>query len=275
MLSVMARCKWIDPYAPDPRRPVQQLPQSGAAATLGVCIAGDEKRGAVMICPGGGYENLADHEGLPVAQFINGHGVHAFVLRYRHAPHARHPAPLEDARRAMRVIRHGATEGWWPVDPGKITVLGFSAGGHVAALLATDSASWTGASGDAIEAENCRPDAQALAYPVIHMSKPTAHAGCRANLLGDGSSEELARSLDADDRVTPQTPPAFIFHTAADKSVPAENSFAYAAALAKHGVPVDLHIFADGEHGVGLADGDDRLRAWPWLLAQWLGRMGW
>src|SRR5439155_19317318 len=114
-------------------------PPSGAAAVLGYHLAGKEQRGAVMVCPGGGYDSLAEAEALPVARFLASHGIHAFVLRYRHAPHFHHPASLEDARRALRVIRHGARQGWWPVEERHVAVMGFGAGGHLAARLASDA----------------------------------------------------------------------------------------------------------------------------------------
>lgn len=272
MLARMSISRWIDPYRPGPCKQLSVLPESGRSAALGVCLADGEARGAVIVLPGGSYLGLAEHEGPAVARFIRDNGIHAFVLRYRHAPHARHPLPLEDARRAVRLIRHGAAEGWWPVDARKIAVLGFSAGGHLAAVLATDAESVDWAAADPVDRHSARPDAQMLAYPVIRLS---GHAGCRNALLGSGASEEMARSLDADQRVTPQTPPAFIFHTANDPSVPVGNALSYASALAGSGVRVDLHIFAEGPHGVGLADEDEHLRAWPWLMIQWLRHMGW
>lgn len=265
---------WIDPYEPHPSETFTQLPASGTKAALGAFPASDQKRGAVMVCPGGGYGGLAEHEGPVIAEFFNTLGVHAFILRYRHAPHVKHPKPLEDARRGMRVIRFGAKQGWWPVDAGKIAVMGFSAGGHLAATLATDIAEADPKSDDPVEREPSRPDAQILCYPVIHMSKTTAHGGSRRNLLGDGAPMELVRSMDRDEMLTEKTPPAFIFHTAEDTVVPVHNALAYAMALADRKISLDLHIFNPGQHGVGLAKGNANLSVWTDLLARWLKRLG-
>ena len=265
---------WIDPYRPDPAKPLDKIPPSGTAAAMGIYIASEQRRGAVMVCPGGGYGGLADHEGPVIAEFFNTLGIHAFVLRYRHAPHARHPKPLEDTRRGMRVIRYGARQGWWPVDPAKIAVMGFSAGGHLAATLATDIAAPDADSADPVEREPSRPDGQILCYPVIHMSKTTGHGGSRNNLLGPGAPMALVRSMDMDEQLTEKTPPAFIFHTAEDRVVPVQNALDYATALAHRRIPLDLHIFNPGQHGVGLAKGNANLGVWTELLAQWLKRMG-
>jgi acetyl esterase/lipase len=268
----MSFCTWIDPYDADPRTPLRTVPPTGAAAVLGFHLAGKEQRGAVMVCPGGTYDSLAEAEALPVAKFMTSHGIHAFVLRYRHAPHFYHPAALEDARRALRVIRHGAQKGWWPVEQNHVAVMGFGAGGHLAALLATDAAEPDAMHSDPVERQPSRPDAQILSYPVIQLSK--ADERLRLNLLGPDASWIAAGSLDADQRVSSSTPPAFLFHTASDAVVPVAHSLAYALALVKNHVAVDIHCFQPGRHGLGLASENVDLQGWPDLLAEWLKGMG-
>jgi len=268
----MSFCTWIDPYDADPRTPMRSVPAGGAAAALGFHLPVREQRGAVMVCPGGTYDSLAEIEALPVARFLASHGIHAFVLRYRHSPHWYHPAALEDARRALRVIRHGAQKGWWPVEESHIAVMGFGAGGHLAALLATDAVEPEAMHSDPVERQPSRPDAQILAYPVIQLSK--ADAQLRSNLLGADVSWITAGSLDADLRVTSSTPPAFLFHTASDALVPVAHSLAYALALVKNQVAVDIHCFQPGRHGLGLASENVDLQGWPDLLATWLKGMG-
>ncbi|HEV8605410.1 MAG TPA: alpha/beta hydrolase [Tepidisphaeraceae bacterium] len=274
----MSFCTWIDPYDADPRAVLRGVPESGMAAALGFHLAGREERGAVMVCPGGAYGALAEVEALPVARFLASHGIHAFVLRYRHAPHFFHPASLEDARRALRIIRHGAQQGWWPVEMRHVAVMGFGAGGHLAALLATDGVEADERHSDAVERQSSRPDAQVLAYPVIQISKAGEDEAILRNLLGPEGALELAGavagSLDADQRVTATTPPAFLFHTASDAVVPVGHSLAYALALVKNKVAVDLHCFQPGRHGLGLASENVDLQGWPDLLASWLKRLG-
>lgn len=267
----MSLCSWIDPYDADPRSPLRSVPRSGMAAALGVYLAQGGGRGGVMVCPGGGYESLAEMEGLPVARFLAAHGIHAFVLRYRHAPHSYHPASLEDARRALRVIRHGAQMGWWPMRDSHLAVMGFGAGGHLAAMLATDATEPDAMHSDPVERQSSRPDAQILAYPVIQLSKDEA---LRRNLLGPDGSWMVAGSLDADQRVSSTTPPAFLFHTASDALVPVAHSLAYALALVKNQVAVDIHCVQPAMHGLGLASENVDLQGWPELLAGWLKGMG-
>ena len=270
----MSFCTWIDPYDADPRAPLRTVPEGGVAAALGFHLAGKEMRGAVMVCPGGAYESLAEAEALPVAKFLTSHGIQAFVLRYRHAPQFHHPSSLEDARRALRVIRHGAQKGWWPVEERHVAVMGFGAGGHLAALLATDAVEPDAMHSDPVERQPSRPDAQILAYPVIQLSK--AEDGVRQNLLGPDASWIVAGSLDADLRVSSSTPPAFLFHTASDSVVPVAHSLAYALALVKNQVAVDIHCFQPGRHGLGLGLASENvdLQGWPDLLAKWLKGMG-
>lgn len=225
---------------------------------------------AVVVCPGGGYWLRADHEGAPVAAWLNSLGVTGFVLDYRVAPH-RHPAPLRDAQRAVRLVRHHA--GRWGIDPARVGVLGFSAGGHLAASLATHFDGGHPAADDPVERVGCRPDLVVLGYPVISFVAH-GHAGSIANLLGPDPPEDLRRRLSAELSVTTETPATFIWHTADDAGVPVENSLGYAAALSRHRVPFALHVFPRGAHGLGLAAGDPVVGTWTALCAAWLATNG-
>jgi acetyl esterase/lipase len=214
----------------------------------------------VIVCPGGGYGTLAmDHEGRQVAEFLNRLGISAFVLKYRLGPRYRHPAPLTDAQQAIRIVRSRARE--FGVAPSRVGIMGFSAGGHLASTAATH-----------FETET-RPDFAILGYPVISFDEH-AHAGSRRNLLGDNPDPKLVESLSNYKQVTPQTPPAFLFHTDEDTAVPPENSVLFYMALRRAKVPAELHIIEKGRHGVGLAPSDPVLSMWPNLLANWFKSRG-
>jgi acetyl esterase/lipase len=224
---------------------------------------------AVVVCPGGGYGFLAvGHEGKQVAEWLNGLGVTAFVLRYRIAPRYHHPAPLQDAQRALRTVRAGASR--WGIDSKRIGIWGFSAGGHLAATAGTHFDAGRPSDPDPVERVSCRPDFLILAYPVITMEPRYGHAGSRKNLLGEHADPALVKDLSNETRVTAQTPPTFLLHTNADKGVVPENSVLFYLALRQAGVPAELHIFQTGPHGVGLAARDPVLSVWPKLLAAWL-----
>jgi acetyl esterase/lipase len=227
-------------------------------------------RTAVVICPGGGYDHLAiDKEGHKIADWFNSLGVTAFVLKYRHSGTGhRHPVPLADAKRAMRTVRARSVE--WNVDPAKIGVIGFSAGGHLASTLGTHSDAGDPAAADPIERASSRPDFMILCYPVISMSASFTHRGSRENLLGPEPDEELARSLSGELQVTGDTPPTFLFHTNADTTVPAENSVEFYLALRRAGVPAELHVYQNGPHGVGLAKDLPGTCTWSDRLRDWL-----
>ncbi|MCI3923797.1 alpha/beta hydrolase [Paenibacillus sp. TRM 82003] len=233
-------------------------------------IEGD-RNAAVVVLPGGGYEFLADHEGEPIAEWLNGIGVSAFVLRYRVAPY-RHPAPLLDAQRAIRLVRSRAAE--FGVDPERIGILGFSAGGHLASTAATRFDAGDAASDDPVERVSCRPDAAVLCYPVVTLKHPHTHPGSRANILGDDPTPELLHSLCNEEQVTADTPPTFLWHTSEDGLVPAENSLLFASALARSGVRFDLHVYALGHHGLGLALDHPDAKGWSPACADWLRRIG-
>jgi acetyl esterase/lipase len=224
---------------------------------------------AVVVCPGGGYGGLAvSHEGQDIGRWLNSQGVTAFMLKYRIAPRYHHPAPLQDAQRALRTVRARAKE--WSVDPRRIGIWGFSAGGHLASTLGTHFDDGKPDADDPIERVSCRPDFLILAYPVITLEPPYAHMGSRNNLLGNQPDPKLVDTLSNHKQVTAQTPPTFLFHTDADKGVVPENSVLFYLALKKHKIPAELHIYEKGPHGVGLALKDPVLSTWPARLAAWL-----
>ena len=226
---------------------------------------------AIIVCPGGGYEHLSDREGGPVAERLNAMGITAFVLKYRLGPRYHHPAPLEDAARAIRLVRARAAE--WKIDPQRIGILGFSAGGHLASTIGTHFDAGKPDSSDPIARVNSRPDVMILIYPVITM-KDMTHAGSKKNLLGPDPSADLLTLLSNEEHVTKETPPTFLVHTMTDTSVPVENSLAFVAALRKAGVPFELHLYERGPHGFALGGNDPILTTWPDRLADWLRLRG-
>jgi Esterase/lipase len=222
---------------------------------------------AVVVCPGGGYQMLADHEGRPVAEWLNSIGVAAFVLKYRIAPRYHHPSPMLDAQRALRTVRARAAE--WGIDPRRIGILGFSAGGHLASTAATHFDAGKADAIDPIERASSRPDLVILIYPVITMREQT-HAGSKQNLIGDHPDAQLVALMSNDEQVTKETPPAFLIHTVNDAVVTVENSLLFAAALRKAGVPYEMHLYERGPHGFGLGIGDPILSSWAERCADWL-----
>jgi acetyl esterase/lipase len=227
----------------------------------------------VVVVPGGGYGHLAlDHEGAQIARWLNENGIAAFVLRYRIAPRYAHPAPVTDARRALRTVR--ARAGEWGVDPGRIGMIGFAAGGHLTATAGTQIEAGDPQAADPVERVSSRPDFLILMYPVITMTDPHTHAGSRRNLLGEAPDAALIAAMSADQRVTAQTPPAFLMHTGDDPVVPVQNSVLFYQALLEAGVPAEMHLFEHGRHGVGLAEGDPALGRWPGLCIAWLRARG-
>ena len=205
--------------------------------------------GSVIILPGGGYTKLAPHEGVTVGEWLAGAGYTAFVLAYRRGPDNPYPVPLLDGYRAIRFVRYHAPE--WGLNPDGIGVLGFSAGGHLASFLATHPLEADSLGTDPVDKEPARPDFQILIYPVISMGK-AGHERSRLNLLGSRPDEELVRWASNENHVTTETPPAFLFHSTADKSVKVANSDLYAARLEAAGVPCK-YIRGDlGNHGIGV-----------------------
>ena len=235
--------------------------------------AGKANGAAVVVCPGGGYSGLAAHEGKPVAEWLNRIGVTGLVLKYRLGPRYHHPAMLNDVNRAVRMIRSHADE--WKIDPARIGVLGFSAGGHLTSTAVTHFDAGDEKSPDPVERVSSRPDFGVLIYPVITLEGQYAHAGSRRNLLGDNPGPDLVDSLSNEKQVTEKTPPCFLVHTSTDAGVPFQNSLMFADALRKHKVPVELHVFDHGPHGFGLGLNDPAIRQWPDLCAKWMEYHGW
>lgn len=229
---------------------------------------------AIVVCPGGGYGGLAGHEGQDYALYLNQHGITTFVLRYRLGSQGyRHPRMLEDAQRAIRLVRARAAE--WKVDPRRVGIMGSSAGGHLASTAVTHFDAGKPDAADAIERQSSRPDLGILCYAVISMG-PNTHQGSKNNLLGKEPSPELVELLSNEKQVTKETPPCFLWHTAEDKAVKVENSLDFAAALQRNGVPFDLHVYQKGRHGIGLADKPPFTNPHPWArdLIFWLKEQG-
>ena len=228
----------------------------------------------MVILPGGGYGGLAPHEGEGYAEWLVTNGISCFVVKYRLGAHGyRHPRMLEDAARAVRLVRSRAAQ--WAIDPKRVGIMGSSAGGHLASTLLTHFASGQPDAADAVERQSSRPDLGILCYPVITMGTNT-HAGSKNNLLGKDPSPELVKLLSNELQVTKETPPCFLFHTYEDTAVPVENSLAFTAALRKAGVPLDLHIYQKGRHGIGLGDKPPFAHVHPWAndCLLWLKEQG-
>lgn len=268
-----------------PAKPIEILWPSGAPGAVGntdvdqpsltvyLPAAARAAGVGVIVCPGGGYAGLAiDYEGYDVARWFNSFGVAAFVLKYRVAPRYHHPAPLQDAQRAIRMVRAGAQK--YRIAPDRIGIMGFSAGGHLASSTGTHFDAGDPAAADPLERVSSRPDFMILCYPVISFTTPYAHQGSMRNLLGIHPDPKLVKSFSTETQVTPQTPPTFLFHTNEDTVVPAENSVLFYLALRKAGVPAEMHIYERAQHGVGLAPYDEILSSWHTRLADWLRTRG-
>jgi acetyl esterase/lipase len=222
---------------------------------------------AIVVCPGGGYGGLAiDHEGKQIAEWLNNLGISAFVLKYRLGPRYHHPIELQDAQRAIRMVRSRA-EGLH-IATDRIGVWGFSAGGHLASTAGTHFDSGDASAKEVVDRMSSRPDFMVLSYPVISFTE-FVHTGSRKNLLGDNPDPKLVELLSNEKQVTPQTPPTFLFHTDGDTGVPAENSVLFYLALRRAKVPAEMHIYEQGKHGVGLAPLDPTLSSWSGRLAEW------
>lgn len=209
---------------------------------------------AVIVCPGGGYGGvMMTYEGNDVAKWLADRGIAGFTLRYRLAPRYRHPVPVQDAQRAIRSVRARAKE--LGIDPNRIGIWGFSAGGHLASSAATLFDGGDPKAKDPIDRVSSRPDFAVLAYPVITLEGKYAHGGSRNNLLGPRADVKQVRALSTHTRVTKDTPPTYLFHTEADRVVPHQNSELFRDACLKAGVPVRLKLTKQGAHGVGLGVG--------------------
>jgi acetyl esterase/lipase len=221
---------------------------------------------AIVIFPGGGYGGLAPHEGKDYADWLVTNGISCFLVKYRLGSQGyRHPAMLQDAARSVRLVRSRAEE--WKIDPKRVGVIGSSAGGHLASTLITRFDEGKAEASDPIERQSSRPALAILCYPVITMGTNT-HAGSKKNLLGDSPEPDLVLGLSNERQVTSNTPPCFIWHTWEDKGVRVENSLEFAAALRRAGVPFDLHVYQNGEHGIGL--GKTESHPWASDCVYWL-----
>ncbi len=233
------------------------------------------ENGAIVICPGGGYGHLAlDHEGKQIAEYFNSIGVSAFVLKYRLPGDGyRHPVPLMDAQRAIRLVRYHAKE--WKIDPDKIGIIGFSAGGHLASSAGThfEKPIDTGEGADAIDTVSCRPDFMVLIYPVISMQDEITHKGSKMRLLGENPESKLVELMSNEKQVTPETPPTFLVHANDDKSVLPENSVRFYEALRKAKVPAEMHIYLKGGHGFGMRPNTGPAASWPEICRQWMQQL--
>lgn len=228
---------------------------------------------AIVICPGGGYGGLAyDIEGIDVAEWLKSLGFAAFVLKYRLPISSGvlegHKAPLQDVQRAIRTLRHHADE--WNLYVDQIGVMGFSAGGHLAAMSATRYEIHDTILSDEIDAISARPDFLMLLYPVISMKSSCVHMGSRANLLGEHPSHKLIHDYSAEAHVSHLTPPTFIVHAIDDKSVHVLNSILFYRALKKENVKSRLHLYQNGGHGFGLAFGQAPLNSWTTRLLEFI-----
>ena len=227
---------------------------------------------AVVVCPGGGYGGLAmDHEGYQIVEWLNIRGISAWILRYRLGSKGyHHPIQKGDVLRAVRVVRHSAASSG--VDPARIGVWGFSAGGHLASTAATHFDLGDESADDPVDRVSSRPDFAVLCYPVITMQESFTHKGSRRNLLGPDRYDDsrLVELLSNENRVTKDTPPTFIFHTTEDQAVPVQNATAFYSALVRNKVDCELHIYQKGRHGVGLGGSDPVLSTWPAHLQDWL-----
>jgi len=239
---------------------------------------------AIVVCPGGGYSGRAiDHEGKQIVTWLNERGVHAFILKYRTANESQiapplHPGPMLDVQRAIRTVRAKAKD--HGIDPMKIGVWGFSAGGHLASTAATHFDAGKADAEDPLDRVSCRPDFAILAYPVISMDPAVTHGGSRNNLLGSKPDEGLVEFYSNEKQVTKDTPPTFLFHTKEDSAVKIKNSELFYEALKKNNVPAELLAVEKGRHGVGLGNdatskkNSPEVAEWPTKLETWLKGRG-
>ena len=229
---------------------------------------------AAVICPGGGYAILAiEHEGKQIAEWLNGLGITAFVLKYRLPSDEimvnKSIGPLQDGQEAMRIVRRHAKE--WNINPDKIGIIGFSAGGHLASTVSTH---FNEKVYDTKDTTSARPDFSLLIYPVISMDTAITHMGSRVNLIGKNPSQELVKEFSNELQVSKSTPPAFLVCSFDDGAVPIQNSIRYALALQKHGITCELHIYEHGGHGYGLGRTNDTESTWPEACKKWLEANG-
>ncbi|MFN6139481.1 MAG: alpha/beta hydrolase [Planctomycetota bacterium] len=236
-------------------------------------VESNSATGALIICPGGGYGGLAmDHEGKQIIEWANSMGLTAVLCDYRHRGKGYgHPAPSQDALRAVRTVRAKASE--WNIDPKKIGIMGFSAGGHLVSTVITQFDAGDKDSIDPIARESSRPDFAILCYPVISMGSSFTHRGSEVNLLGEKATKETLEAFASERNVRSDTPPTFLMHTVEDKPVPVENSLVFYQAMVAKGVPGELHVYQKGPHGVGLARSIPGTSDWPLACQRWLKQL--
>jgi acetyl esterase/lipase len=226
---------------------------------------------AVLVLPGGGYTHLStQREGSDVAAVLVQHNITAVVLRYRHSPRYMYPIPIDDGMRAVRLVRSKAAD--WGINPSRIGIMGFSAGGHLAATVSTSFDAGNPAATDPVDKISSRPDFSVLVYPVITFVDPATHVGSRTALVGN--DQALWTKMSAELNVTRNTPPVFIVHSSADRTVPPMNSLLYYTACLKAGVPAQLLVFDHGGHGFGLGPDND-IKNWPNMVVQWMASNKW
>ena len=261
--------------AAKPDRSVRRVRQPGL--TVYLPAVAQRTGAAVLICPGGGYGSLAiDKEGHDVARWLNSIGAAGMVLKYRlpqaERPPNRVPLPLQDAVQALRLMRSRAAD--WQLDPARMGVIGFSAGGHLAAILATQNSAQAEKLPTGLSMSGSRPDFSILIYPVISMQTGLAHQGSRRAFLGASPEPEMLAEYSAELRVTPATPPTFLVH-ARDDGVSVSNSIVFSQALKAQAVPHELLLYDQGGHGYGLGVRGGAVAAWPQRCEQWLRQGGW
>lgn len=229
---------------------------------------------AVIICPGGGYQGLAyDWEGTDIAKWLNSKGIAAFILKYR-LPNSEsvilgHNAPLQDAQRAMRLVRNDSEK--WGISKNQIGIMGFSAGGHLASTLGTHyDYDNENAIPNTIDSLSARPDFMILVYPVITMTNSNSHQGSKRKLIGENPQQELVNFYSNELHVNSNTPSTFLIHATDDKAVPVINSILFYQALEQAGVYSEMHIYPTGGHGFSLAIGKGHLQTWTDRLYDWI-----
>jgi acetyl esterase/lipase len=276
------------PAAPDPALPhgqIQYLWPQGAPGAVGTeeqdkphleifTGYGSAPRTAVIVCPGGGYRNLAyDKEGTQIAEWLNLRGITAFVLTYRLAPRYQYPQPVLDGYRSVRWVRSHAAE--YYVAPDRIGMWGFSAGGHLVGMVGTHFDDGNPQAPDPIDRVSDRPDFVISSYGVLTLLPEVAKPDTLKTLLGDHVTQSLLDEVSPDKHVTPQTPPFFLFSTTTDQGVPPLSTVTFYAALVRAGVPAEMHVFETGPHGTALGQSNPELAEWPTLLENWLRINGW
>jgi acetyl esterase/lipase len=274
--------------APDPALPhgqIQYLWPEGAPGAVGTeeqdkphleifLGYGPAPQTAVIVCPGGGYRNLAyAKEGTQIAEWLNLRGITAFVLTYRLTPRYHYPEPILDGYRSVRWVRGHAAE--YHVAPDRIGMWGFSAGGHLVGMVGTHFDDGNPRAADPIDRVSDRPDFVISSYGGLTLHHDVAKPGAMANLFVTPPSPEVLNDLSPDLHVTPRTPPFFLYATTPDQSVPVLSAVVFYVALVKAGVPTEMHIFQTGPHGTALGQSNPELAEWPTLLENWLRINGW